>query len=116
MAYDDIFRLHAAFLSEDHQTEHSDLVIFRADGEENAIVAAWRWVRNRQRDAGQFYGDIGALKVHRYDIYEPEMDGYIRTGGGFDFYEWKYDRGIPPLVSMDGWTIDPRVLQLIRGR
>jgi hypothetical protein len=97
----EVFNLVAAFLYRDEENklfERSSDILFLAQDDATAALAAWRWVRNRQRAAPEFFGTLGALKVYRYHIGVPEPDGYIRTMPDLGWYEWKCDRGEPPLI------------------
>lgn len=93
-----VYQLSAAFLSEDQKSESSSRMLFTVETDEEATLAAWRWVRNRQKLGRDFFGVLGALKVSRYHIGIPEPTGYINSGSDFGYYEWKYDWGFSPLV------------------
>ena len=99
-----IYQLRAAFIEGDREQGHS--VLYTCDTYERATIAAWKWVRNRQRTLPDVFGQLGSLKVDPYVVAAPEPDGFINTGMRLGGYEWKCDWGIPPLVDEEGnpWT------------
>ena len=91
------------FLDTGHVCEQSLKIQFEADTHKEAIVAGVRW--GIERGNANEFGSPVCIKVRPYPIGRPEMNGYIRTGGAFDIFEWKYDTSPIRIDNLVGFLV-----------
>jgi hypothetical protein len=92
-----IFEVSVYFVhkTEEGPRERSLSILYRAKNEKWAIIQGLAWAENRDKSCfSEFGGKIACVKIHAFEVYEPDATGYIRSGRfPFHIYEWKYDWG-----------------------
>ena len=83
---------------ENGQTREQSLsIVFKERNRPRALGGALKWVQNRGEALS--WGNPCYVQVRVHPIGVPEASGYIRTGGAFHFFEWKYDTS--PMTFQD---------------
>jgi hypothetical protein len=68
---------------------HGLHALFCAGNDVDAVYFGAAWLKNRAKALGW---EIGAINVSNYAVHSPEKDGFITSGSGHHFFEWKCDR------------------------
>lgn len=68
---------------------HSLSALFCASSDPEAVYFGAAWLKNRAKSLGW---TVGAITVSNYAVHSPEQDGFIHSGSGHTFFEWKCDR------------------------
>jgi hypothetical protein len=90
---DAIFEAQISFAREGREGAHK--IIYLADSKKDAIDAAYRWAKDRQKNIPDVFGLLVCVKVAGFPIGRIADDGSLRTGMAFPFHEWKFDWGVP---------------------
>jgi hypothetical protein len=86
-----IFEAQIIFARDGKEEPHK--IIYGANTKKDAIDAAYRWAKDRQKNVPDIFGLLVCVKVAEFPIGRIAGDGSLRTGMAFPFHEWKFDRG-----------------------